>query len=152
MTDTQQLIDAFNERLCALEVVLMPQRVESDKPQWDNWQVFEFQVRPEWRHLIGEDNRAGDQDGWQNEAALPNFDWEDATDEAIYWDDLVALTRSDEQYAYVCLAVAPDAERMQRIMDHLQKLPAITDEQRAAELKNEESMDRQSDPEPARTD
>ncbi len=135
-TTISDLIAAFNERLVALVATDTGLRTTVDEgfdPKWANWHIIDFSVRDQWQSL-GERGNTGNErwDDAQAEPAYPQFEWEKASEEAMYWDDISDLQCPAGSYSLCRFAVDP--ARIDAVMALVQKAPVVSDSERAEAL------------------
>jgi hypothetical protein len=134
MSTLTELIEAFNERLIALEVSDTGLRTTVDDgydPKWGGWHIIDFSVRPAWRaHAIA--GNTGNERWSEGEPAYPTPEWETITDNAIYNDDIIDLQVPPDSYSFMRFAVDP--ARIDRVLELVRRAPVVSAEQRSAEL------------------
>lgn len=127
------LLNAFNERLVALQVTDTGKRTAGmNDAKWDDWVILDFAVRADWQ-VLGERGNTGNEGGWgEAEAAYPQVEWESATDDAIYWDDIEDLQVPENTYTLMRFAVDP--ARLDAVMELVRQAPLVSDAERADAL------------------
>lgn len=118
-----QLIDAFNERLIALEVFGTGRR------STHGHSLIAIGVREQWQQTdVGQN--AHNVEWSLNEPALPTVAWYQDSDDAINWDyrDQGALE------AHVFMRLSIDPARIAAVLERLERIPVASPAERDSEL------------------